>query len=75
VTGWSEDYKRGLRDFDLADPSMAVERAYRNLAGYGAQVRWRLRALRSEQGLTLQQVAERANIDVSTLSRLGSGKH
>jgi Flp pilus assembly CpaF family ATPase len=35
VARWSEDYKRGLRDFHLADPSMVVERAYRNLAGYG----------------------------------------
>jgi pilus assembly protein CpaF len=35
VARWTEDYKRGLRDFDLADPSMVVERAYRNLAGYG----------------------------------------
>jgi transcriptional regulator with XRE-family HTH domain len=39
-----------------------------------ARVRRRLRALRTERGLTLQQVAERANIDVSTLSRLESGK-
>src|SRR4051794_39643573 len=39
-----------------------------------ARVRRRLRELRSEQGLTLQQVAERASIDVSTLSRLESGK-
>jgi transcriptional regulator with XRE-family HTH domain len=38
------------------------------------RVRRRLRELRSERGLTLQQVAERANIDVSTLSRLESGK-
>ena len=38
------------------------------------RVRRRLRELRSEQGLTLQQVAERASIDVSTLSRLESGK-
>ena len=38
------------------------------------RVRRRLRELRSEQGLTLQQVAELANIDVSTLSRLESGK-
>ncbi|HUF96936.1 MAG TPA: XRE family transcriptional regulator [Ilumatobacter sp.] len=38
------------------------------------RVRRRLRELRSEQGLTLQQVAERAHIDVSTLSRLESGK-
>ena len=34
----------------------------------------RLRQLRTEQGLTLQQVSERAFIDVSTLSRLEAGK-
>jgi transcriptional regulator with XRE-family HTH domain len=39
-----------------------------------ARVRRRLRELRSEQGLTLQQVAERASIDASTLSRLEAGK-
>ena len=39
-----------------------------------ARVRRRLRELRAEQGLTLQQVAEQANIDVSTLSRLEAGK-
>jgi len=39
-----------------------------------ARVRRRLRELRSEQGLTLQQVSERAHIDVSMLSRLESGK-
>ncbi len=38
------------------------------------RVRRRLRQLRSEQGLTLQQVSERAHIDVSTLSRLEAGK-
>lgn len=38
------------------------------------RVRRHLRQLRTEQGLTLQQVAERANLDVSTLSRLESGK-
>jgi transcriptional regulator with XRE-family HTH domain len=38
------------------------------------RVRRRLRALRTERGLTLQQVAERASIDVSTLSRLEAGK-
>jgi transcriptional regulator with XRE-family HTH domain len=38
------------------------------------RVRRRLRELRTEQGLTLQQVAERAHIDISTLSRLESGK-
>ncbi len=37
-------------------------------------VRRRLRALRIEQGLTLEAVASRAAIDVSTLSRLESGK-
>lgn len=39
-----------------------------------ARVRRRLRELRAERGLTLQQVAERASIDLSTLSRLESGK-
>jgi transcriptional regulator with XRE-family HTH domain len=39
-----------------------------------ARVRRRLRELRTTQGLTLQQVAERANIDLSTLSRLEAGK-
>ncbi len=39
-----------------------------------ARVRRRLRQLRTEQGLTLQHVSERANIDISTLSRLESGK-
>jgi transcriptional regulator with XRE-family HTH domain len=38
------------------------------------RVRRRLRELRTEQGLTLQQVSARAHIDVSTLSRLESGK-
>jgi transcriptional regulator with XRE-family HTH domain len=38
------------------------------------RVRRRLRELRTERGLTLQQVAERANIDISTLSRLEAGK-
>jgi transcriptional regulator with XRE-family HTH domain len=38
------------------------------------RVRQRLRELRGERGLTLADVAERARIDVSTLSRLESGK-
>lgn len=38
------------------------------------RVRRRLRKLRLEQGLTLQQVSDLANIDISTLSRLESGK-
>lgn len=40
----------------------------------GERVRRRLRELRSERGLTLEAVAGRAAIDVSTLSRLESGK-
>jgi pilus assembly protein CpaF len=35
VGQWSADHKRGLRSFDLADPPAVVERAYRNLCGYG----------------------------------------
>lgn len=42
--------------------------------GLDARVRGRLRQLRTERGLTLQQVAEAAALDVSTLSRLESGK-
>src|ERR1700740_1406636 len=37
-------------------------------------VRRRLRELRMQRGLTLEEVARRARIDVSTLSRLESGK-
>ncbi|OBF14821.1 XRE family transcriptional regulator [Mycobacterium kubicae] len=39
-----------------------------------ARVRRRLRELRTERGMTLEDVASRAKIDVSTLSRLESGK-
>jgi len=35
VARWSIDHKRGLRSFDLSDPAMVIERAYRNLCGYG----------------------------------------
>jgi pilus assembly protein CpaF len=35
VARWSADHKRGLRAFDLADPATVVERAHRNLCGYG----------------------------------------
>jgi transcriptional regulator with XRE-family HTH domain len=38
------------------------------------RVRQRLRELRAERGLTLADVAERAGLDVSTLSRLEAGK-
>ena len=37
------------------------------------RVRRRLRELRMQQGLTLEDVASRSSIDVSTLSRLESG--
>ncbi len=42
--------------------------------GVEARVRRRLRELRIQHGLTLEEVARRSNIDVSTLSRLESGK-
>ena len=35
VERWSLDFKHGLRPFDLPDPAMVVERAQRNLTGYG----------------------------------------
>jgi pilus assembly protein CpaF len=35
VAQWSVDHKRGLRSFDLSDPATVVERAFRNLCGYG----------------------------------------
>jgi pilus assembly protein CpaF len=35
VARWSLDYRRGSRAFDLADPARVVERAHRNLVGYG----------------------------------------
>lgn len=38
------------------------------------RVRHRLRHLRTQRQLTLRDVAERANLDVSTVSRLESGK-
>src|ERR1700755_2579427 len=38
------------------------------------RVRRRLRELRSQRGLTLEEVARSARIDVSPLSRLESGK-
>jgi pilus assembly protein CpaF len=35
VGRWSLDHRRGVRPFDLAEPDVVAERAYRNLAGYG----------------------------------------
>jgi pilus assembly protein CpaF len=32
---WSDDAKRGLRPFELADPTAVAERAFRNVARYG----------------------------------------
>jgi transcriptional regulator with XRE-family HTH domain len=52
---------------DLVDGSVADEPV-------GERARRRLRELRTERGLTLEAVASRAAIDVSTLSRLESGK-
>ncbi|MHA0287943.1 helix-turn-helix domain-containing protein [Mycobacterium sp. C3-094] len=42
--------------------------------GVDARVRRRLRDLRTQRGMTLDDVATRSSIDVSTLSRLESGK-
>ena len=35
VARWSLDHRRGLHPYDLSDPELVAERAYRNLAGYG----------------------------------------
>ncbi|MBX3313839.1 MAG: hypothetical protein KF906_05920 [Actinobacteria bacterium] len=35
VEQWSVDHKRGIRAFDLAEPDRIVDRALRNLTGYG----------------------------------------
>ena len=35
VARWSDDFKHGRRDYDLADPEVVAERAWRNLTGYG----------------------------------------
>ena len=35
VARWSDDFKRGKRDYDLADPELVANRAWRNLTGYG----------------------------------------
>jgi len=35
VGRWSLDHRRGIRAFDLAQPDVVAERAFRNLAGYG----------------------------------------
>lgn len=35
VSRWRDEYRRGHRHVDIADPEAAVERALRNLIGYG----------------------------------------
>jgi pilus assembly protein CpaF len=35
VARWSLDHRRGLRPYDLSQPDLVAERAFRNLAGYG----------------------------------------
>ena len=35
IRRWSDDFHRGLRPVDVADPDAVAERAWRNLAGYG----------------------------------------
>jgi pilus assembly protein CpaF len=35
VTLWRDEFRKGRRDVDVADPDGAVERALRNLTGYG----------------------------------------
>ncbi|HUQ40245.1 MAG TPA: ATPase, T2SS/T4P/T4SS family [Acidimicrobiales bacterium] len=35
IAAWSDDYKRGRREFDLPDHGLLRERALRNLGGYG----------------------------------------
>jgi len=35
IEQWADDAKRGVRSFDLAEPDVVAERAFRNLARYG----------------------------------------
>jgi len=35
VGRWTDDFKRGRREHDLADPELLTERAWRNITGYG----------------------------------------
>lgn len=35
VVAWHDDHRRGLRPYDLADPATVIDRAMRNLTGYG----------------------------------------
>ncbi len=35
VQQWRDDYRRGLRSVDLTEPDLVIDRAMRNLTGYG----------------------------------------
>ena len=35
VDSWRSEYSRGRKSVDIADPALAIERALRNLVGYG----------------------------------------
>ena len=35
IRAWNDDYRRGVRPFDVSDPAVLAERAMRNLTGYG----------------------------------------
>ena len=35
IRTWNDDYRRGVRPFDVSDPAVLAERAMRNLTGYG----------------------------------------
>jgi pilus assembly protein CpaF len=35
LSRWRDDFRRGLRPYDLSDPTTVAERAWRNLARYG----------------------------------------
>jgi pilus assembly protein CpaF len=35
VARWTDDFRRGRRDVELADPELVAERAHRNIVGYG----------------------------------------
>src|ERR1700738_114301 len=55
-------------------PSLLAMEANAQEDSVDIRVRRRLRDLRAQRGLTLEEVAAHSNIDVSTLSRLESGK-
>src|SRR6476661_5477863 len=62
---------RAVLDLPMSFAMQAKDEAENNV---DLRVRRRLRELRVQRGLTLEEVARSARIDVSTLSRLESGK-